>query len=148
MSLPPNDDDDWGGSWGVPVDEELPPPPRPPEPAPPTPAAGHGFGSWQSSATKGKKKGKKGAAVVKKPQFQETLKMVPTRMVLPPFPEMRRTRAFDDSKGNGLHLIEIGEGIAKGTMVTEDSVRDYIAHDFHANRSPRSAVSEESTKLL
>ncbi|KAJ4346690.1 uncharacterized protein N0V89_010622 [Didymosphaeria variabile] len=121
MSRPPDDDGGWG-SFSVAVAEELPPPPRPPEPAPRTPPAASGFELWKST-TKKKKKGKKGAAVVEEPPlFREMLKTIPSTMFLPPFPEMRRTRAFDDSEGDGLHLIEVGEGTAKETLVTESFI--------------------------
>lgn len=89
-----------------------------------------------------------GMLKIPSPQPQPEIPKMTSAMILPPFPEMRRTRAFDNTRGDIVQLIEVAEGAAKKSTVTEQLVRNYICQDFRGKLSARAAGSRESTKLL
>jgi hypothetical protein len=80
--------------------------------------------------------------------FPKTVKITPGTMTLPPFPEMRKMRVFDDSKGDAVQFIEVTDGVVQEALVTEEFVENYVVHDFRRESERGTTVLGESTKLL
>lgn len=78
----------------------------------------------------------------------EVSNMRPSFTGLPPFPEMRKARVYDGSKGDGVEFIEVNDSAVQRTTVSEEFVEQYVVNDFRKTFDRSHIVYGQSTKLL